>query len=81
MVLLTEKERQMLRQASSGLTGVEFARLPHTSRSQYTDDLKEVVNALFKNHPEAFIVRAVNQWKEKQRNYQTFNRAGEHHGE
>ena len=71
----------MLRQASSGLTGTEYARLPNNSRTQHQDDLNEVINLLYKDHPEAFIQRAVNQWKEKQRNYNAYNRAGEHHGE
>ena len=82
MIQLTEKERQMLRQASSGLTGTEFARLPHSSREQHTDDVNAVIDTLFSTHPQAFLTRAVNQWKEKQRNREAYARPqGEHHGE
>jgi hypothetical protein len=69
----------MLRQASSGLTGIEFARLPHNSRTQHIDDLKEVVDDLFQKHPDAFLSRAVNQWKVSKR--QRENAQGVNHGE
>jgi hypothetical protein len=80
MILLTEKERQMLRQASSGLTGTDFARLPQSSRQQHLDDINAVIDTLFKTHPEAFLVRAVNQWKERQRNREAYSRVGVNHG-
>ena len=82
MILLTDKERQMLRQASSGLTGTEFSRLPHGSREQHLDDINAVIDVLFSTHPEAFINRAVNQWKERQRNREAYARPqGVQHGE
>ena len=82
MIQLTENERTQLRRAASGLTGTEFARLPYTSQQLHLDDINEVIDNLFKTHPEAFITRAVNQWKEKQRNREVYSRPqGEHHGE
>jgi hypothetical protein len=39
-----------------------------------------VIDNLFKTHPEAFLPRAVNQWKERQRNREAYSRVEVNHG-
>jgi hypothetical protein len=80
MIQLTENERTQLRRAASGLTGTEFARLPYTSQQLHLDDINEVIDNLFKTHPESFLPRAVNQWKERQRNREAYSRVEVNHG-
>jgi hypothetical protein len=74
MILLTEKERQLLKESASNISAHAFQRLEPHERRSYWETLDRAIHSVMLTHPEAFTTKAVNDMNEKMRNKQAYAR-------
>jgi hypothetical protein len=74
MILLTEKERQLLKESASNMSAHAFQRLEPHERRSYWETLDRAIHSVMLTHPEAFTTKAVNDMNEKMRNKQAYAR-------
>jgi hypothetical protein len=74
MILLTEKERQLLKESSSNISVHAFQRLTPSERRKYWETLDRAIHSVMLTHPEAFNSKAVADMHEKMRNKQSYAR-------
>jgi len=74
MILLTQKERQLLREASSNISQHAFLRLTPSERRAYWNTLDRAIQSIMMTHPEAFTVKAVKDMQEKMKNKESYAR-------
>jgi len=74
MILLTEKERQLLKESASNMSQHAFQRLEPHERRSYWETLDRAIHSVMLTHPEAFTTKAVNDMNEKMRNKQAYAR-------
>ena len=74
MILLTEKERQLLKESASNMSAHAFQRLEPHERRSYWETLDRAIHSVMLTHPEAFTQKAVNDMNEKMRNKQAYAR-------
>jgi hypothetical protein len=74
MILLTERERQLLKESSSNISVHAFQRLTPSERRKYWETLDRAIHSVMLTHPEAFNPKAVADMHEKMRNKQSYAR-------
>lgn len=74
MILLTEKERQLLKESASNISMHAFQRLEPHQRRAYWEVLDRTIQSIMMTHPEAFTAKAVADLQEKQKNSIAYNR-------
>ena len=74
MILLTEKERQLLKESSSNISVHAFQRLQPHERRAYWETLDRAIHSIMVTHPEAFNEEAINYMHEKMKNKQAYAR-------
>ena len=74
MILLTEKERQLLKEAASNISPHAFQRVTPSERRQYWETLDRAIHSIMVTHPEAFNPKAVKDMDEKMRNRAAYQR-------
>jgi hypothetical protein len=74
MILLTEKERQLLRESSSGVSSWALTRLKPSEKKERWETLDRAIHSIMVTHPEAFNVNAIRDMHEKERLSKAYNR-------
>ena len=74
MILLTEKERQLLKESASNISPHAFQRLTPSERRQRWETLDRAIHAVMIMHPEAFKQRAISDMEIKMKNKQAYAR-------
>jgi hypothetical protein len=74
MILLTEKERQLLKESSSNISVHAFQRLVPHQRRAYWETLDRAIHSIMMTHPEAFNEKAIKDMHEKMKNKQSYAR-------
>ena len=74
MILLTEKERQLLKESASNISPYAFQRLTPSERRDYWNILDRTIHSLMLTHPNAFTKRAVEEMDKKMRDRQSYSR-------
>ena len=74
MILLTERERQLLREASSNMSQHAMLRLSPSIRREKYAILDRAIQSIMLNHPEAFTDKAIEELKEDIKNKQSYSR-------
>jgi len=74
MILLTEKERQLLKESASNISMHAFQRLEPHQRRAYWETLDRAIHSIMMTHPEAFKAKAVADMNEKMKNKQAYAR-------
>lgn len=74
MILLTEKERQLLKESASNMSQHAFQRLEPHERRTYWETLDRAIHSVMLTHPEAFTPKAVADMNEKMKNKQAYAR-------
>ena len=74
MILLTEKERQLLKESASNISVHAFQRLEPYQRRAYWETLDRAIHSIMLTHPEAFNEDAVNDMNDKMKNKQAYAR-------
>ena len=74
MILLTEKERQLLKESASNISAHAFQRLTPSERREYWYILDKTIHSLMLTHPSAFTERAVKEMDKKMRDRQSYSR-------
>ena len=74
MILLTEKERQLLKESASNISVHAFQRLVPQQRRAYWETLDRAIHSIMMTHPEAFNAKAVADMHEKMKNKQAYSR-------
>jgi len=74
MILLTEKERQLLKEASSNISQHAFQRVSPSERREYWNTLDRAIHSIMLTHPEAFTDKAIQDMNDKIKNKQTYAR-------
>jgi hypothetical protein len=74
MILLTEKERQLLRESSSGVSPWALTRLKPSEKKERWAALDRCIQSIMVTHPEAFNEQSVNDMLEKERLSKAYNR-------
>jgi len=59
MILLTEKERQQLREVTKGLSRQDFDKYPPSEKRAHWARLDNVIQSIMYTHPEAFTEKAL----------------------
>lgn len=74
MILLTEKERQQLREASLNASRQQFDKYTPSEKRAHWDHLDRVIQSIMLTHPEAFTVQAIKDLHEDLQNKYTYAR-------
>ena len=74
MILLTEKERQLLKESASNISVHAFQRLQPHERRAYWETLDRAIHSIMVTHPEAFNEEAINYMHEKMKNKHAYAR-------
>ena len=74
MILLTEKERQLLKESASNISVHAFQRLQPHERRAYWETLDRAIHSIMVTHPEAFNQEAINYMHEKMKNKHAYAR-------
>lgn len=74
MILLTEKERQLLKESASNISMHALQRLEPHQRRAYWEVLDRTIQSIMMTHPEAFNPQAVADMHEKIKNKQSYTR-------
>jgi len=74
MILLTQKERQILKEAASNISPHAFQRLEPYQRRQYWETLDRAIHSIMLTHPEAFNLKALRDMNEKMKNRKAYTR-------
>lgn len=74
MILLTQKERQLLKESASNISIHAFQRLTPSQRRERWEILDRAIHAVMIMHPEAFKQRAISEMEIKMRNKQSYSR-------
>jgi len=74
MILLTQKERQLLKESSSQLSLHAFVRLQPSEKRDHWNTLDRTIHSLMLTHPEAFTDKAIRDMNDKIKNKQTYAR-------
>jgi len=74
MILLTERERQLLKESASNISVHAFQRLVPHQRRAYWETLDRAIHSIMVTHPEAFNEDAVNDMNDKMKNKQAYAR-------
>jgi len=74
MILLTEKERQLLKESASNISVHAFQRLVPHQRRAYWETLDRAIHSIMMTHPEAFNEKAITDMHEKMKNKQAYAR-------
>ena len=74
MILLTQKERQLLKESSSNISVHAFQRLVPHQRRAYWETLDRAIHSIMMTHPEAFNEKAIKDMHEKMKNKQAYAR-------
>ena len=72
MILLTQKERQILKEAASNISPHAFQRLEPYQRRQYWETLDRAIHSIMLTHPEAFNLKAIRDMDEKMKNRKAY---------
>ena len=65
MILLTERERQQLREVTIGLSRQDFDKYPPSEKRAHWNRLDQVIQSIMFTHPEAFTDKAIKDLKTK----------------
>jgi len=74
MILLTDKERQLLKESASNISVHAFQRLQPHQRRAYWETLDRAIHSIMVTHPEAFNEEAINYMHEKMKNKHAYAR-------
>ena len=74
MILLTQKERQILKEAASNISPHAFQRLEPYQRRAYWETLDRAIHSIMLTHPEAFNLKAIRDMDEKMKNRKAYTR-------
>ena len=74
MILLTDKERQLLKESASNISVHAFQRLQPHERRAYWETLDRAIHSIMVTHPEAFNKEAINYMHEKMKNKHAYAR-------
>jgi len=74
MILLTQKERQLLKESASNISIHAFQMLMPSERRKYWETLDRAIHSVMLTHPEAFNEKAVKDMHEKMKNKQSYAR-------
>ncbi len=74
MILLTDKERQLLKESASNISVHAFQRLQPHERRAYWETLDRAIHSIMVTHPEAFNEEAINYMHEKMKNKHAYAR-------
>ena len=74
MILLTERERQLLKESASNISVHAFQRLVPHQRRAYWETLDRAIQSIMMTRPEAFTVKAVKDMQEKMKNKESYAR-------
>ena len=72
MILLTERERQLLKESASNISVHAFQRLMPHERRAYWETLDRAIHSIMMTHPEAFNQNAINDMHDKMKNKQAY---------
>jgi len=72
MILLTDKERQLLKESASNISVHAFQRLQPHERRAYWETLDRAIHSIMVTHPEAFNEEAINYMHEKMKNNRAY---------
>lgn len=75
MILLTEKERQLLKESASNISVHAFQRLVPHQRRAYWETLDRAILSIMQMHPEAFNATAVKEMEDKMKNKHSYARS------
>ena len=59
MILLTERERQQLREATRGMSNKQWEKIPPSEKRAQWSRLDQVIQSIMFTHPEAFREEAL----------------------
>ena len=65
MILLTERERQQLREATKGMSPKQWEKIPASEKRAQWERLDRVIQSIMFTHPEAFTEKAIKDMKTK----------------
>ena len=74
MILLTQKERQILKESASNMSQHAFIRLEPHERRQYWETLDRAIHSIMLTHPEAFTQEAISDMVTKMKNKESYAR-------
>jgi len=74
MILLTERERQQLRQATIGISRQDFDKYPPSEKRAHWNRLDKLIESIMLTHPEAFTARAIFELQDKIKNKESYGR-------
>ena len=74
MILLTERERQQLREATIGISRQDFDKYPPSEKRAHWNRLDKVIESIMLTHPEAFTVQAIFDLQDKIKNKESYGR-------
>jgi hypothetical protein len=75
MTLLTEKERQLLKESASNMSAHAFQRLKPYERREYWNTLDRAILSIMQLHPDAFNAEAIKDMEDKLKNKQSYARS------
>jgi hypothetical protein len=65
MILLTERERQKLKEATRGMSAKQWEKIPPSEKRAQWSKLDQVIQSIMFTHPEAFTEKAVKDMRTK----------------
>jgi hypothetical protein len=74
MILLTEKERQQLREAALNMSRQQFDKFTPSEKRAHWNNLDRVIQSIMLTHPEAFTEKAIEDLKETLQNKESYAR-------
>ena len=74
MILLTEKERQQLREASLNVSRQQFDKYSPSEKRTHWNRLDRTIQSIMLTHPEAFTDQAMKDLKEDLKNKHSYAR-------
>lgn len=75
MILLTQKERQLLKESASNISIHAFQRLTPSERRKYWETLDRAILSIMQMHPEAFNAAAIKEMEDKMKNKHSYARS------
>jgi hypothetical protein len=74
MILLTEKERQQLRESALHMSRQEFDKFTPSDKRAHWNHLDKVIQSIMLTHPEAFTDQAIKELKQDLKNKNSYAR-------